>query len=345
MQRTGQTNVVVALSLTVLVGFAAIAIDVSAARVSRHQLGNAAEAASHAGAAQLDGSVEGMEAARAAALAVAAENSVAGVSVDLDANESNSPDGDVVLGFWADGAFVPSTVPSAVTTVQVLAERDDLRSTFARVAFDAETISAGDYSIAQAGGPSESPCPLPIALADCEIAAIEDTCDINVVLNSDRLDNGAWARKGGQQANASFVKAALDPSQCAAASEVGEILTLNNGSVTSGLKAMSDAVSASTASWDPLTMGVQPVKLTGSSVNPYGKVLYGQIMVFHDPGNCVSTKYNGERPILGYASAVVYDVVQTGSNKSMRMRIACDEAPAEGGGAYFGTTVPPRFVR
>jgi hypothetical protein len=345
MQRTGQTNVVVGLTLTILVGFAAIAIDVSSARVSRHQLGNAAEAAAHAGAAQLDGSVEGMEAARASAVVVAEENFVAGLPVNLDLNSDNTPEGDVVLGFWSGGAFVPSVDPALVTSVRVLAERDDLRSTFARVAFEADTLAAGDFAIAQAGGPSEAECPLPLALADCEIAAVADTCNLNVVLNSDRLDNGAWARKGGAQANASYIRNALDSSTCAAESELGEILTLNNGSVASGLKELSDAVNASPTSWDPVTMGVQPGKLTGSSISPYGKVFYGQLMVFHDPGNCADTKYNGTREVIGYATAVVYDVVSTGGNKSLRMRIACDENPAAGGGAYFGTTVPPRFVR
>ncbi|MDP2309782.1 MAG: pilus assembly protein TadG-related protein [Pseudomonadota bacterium] len=345
MKRTGQSAVLFALSLTALVGFAALAIDVSAARVSRHQLGNAAEAASHAGAAQLDGSIEGMNAARVAALTVAAENRVENTSVLLDANEGNASDGDVVLGYWSAGAFISSTEPSVVTTVRVLAERDDLRSTFAKLAFGADTLSAGDYSIAEAGGPAESPCPLPISLADCEIAAVSESCDLNVVLNSDRLDNGAWARKGGSQANAAYIADALDPDVCAAQSETGEILTLNNGSVASGLQRLATAVNNSPDTWDATTMGTQPAAFAQSSIDPYGHVLYGQIMVFHDPGNCASTKYNGDRAILGYATAVVYDVVATGGSKSLRMRIACDEAPAKGGGAYFGTTVPPRFVR
>lgn len=211
-----------------------------------------------------------------------------------------------MLGYWSEGAFVASTNAAVVTTVRVLAERDDLRSTFAKVSFGADTLSAGDYSIAQAGGPAESPCPLPISLADCEVAAVSETCNVNVTLNSDRLDNG---------------------------------------SVTSGLQRMADAVNASPDVWDVTAMGIQPTKLSGSRIAPDGKVLYGQVMVFHDPENCAATKYNGNRAIVGYATAVVYDVVSRGGNKSMRMRIACDEAPANGGGAYFGTIVPPRFVR
>lgn len=343
MQRTGQTNVLVALTLTTLVGFAAFAIDLSAARMSRAQLGNAAEAAAHAGAAKLDGSVEGMVAARNAALALAIENSAEGTPVVLDANTANAADGDVVLGFWSGTAFVPSTDPALVTSVQVIGARDDLRSTFAKVAFEVDALSASDYAIAQAGGPAESPCPMPISLADCEVEAVKDSCNLDMVLNSDRLDNGAWANKGGKQANADDIRDALDTAQCTQASNIGETVTLNNGAINSALKALAKAVNASPNTWDDATMGIQPDAITGSEVTR-GKVLYGQIMIFHDPTNCDGTKYNGNHDILGYATAVVYDVA-TGADKSVAMRIACDEAPAQGGGAYFGTTVPPRFVR
>ncbi len=335
-----------ALTLVVLMGFAALAIDVSMARVSKQQLANAAEAGSHAGAAQLDGTVEGMSAARAMAVSVAGENRAQGAVVTIDENTSNDPAGDVVLGFWNGTAITASSDPALVTTVQVRTEKTDLLTTFARVAFDADSMSASDFAIAQAGGPGESNCPMPISLADCEVEAVADTCNLDIVLTADRIDNGAWARKGSTQANASYIRDALDSSICAGASQTGENVTLNNGAVTSGLKELADAVSSSPLMWDSATMGPQPAQLPGSSVTAYGHVFYGQVMVFEDAGNCTNLKYNGTKPILGYATAVVYDIISSGSGKTIKMRIGCDEEPgAAGGGAYFGTTVTPKFVR
>lgn len=343
--RRGNVSIQVALSLTLLIGVAAIVVDLGLGRYYRQQLSHAAEAGAHAGAAQLDGSIDGMAAAREMAAAVAAENAAAGAPVDLDLNEGNDETGDIVLGYWDDG-FVPSTNALEVTTVKVIARRTGLATFFASVAFDQATMTASDYAIAQAGGPSGVDCPIPLALADCELAAMQaGGCNQEIVLNSARVDNGAWGQLGTSQPNANYVRDAVRDGVCVDGGEVGEQLTLNNGTIANGLSQVEYAINNSTETWNAAEWGDLPDQLPDSGVTAYGNVYTGQVMVFDDPGNCVNTGFTGTHPIVGYATAVLYDVVPTGGDKQLRLRIACDEGGGAGGGGYFGTTVPPRFVR
>ncbi|MFN7145052.1 MAG: pilus assembly protein TadG-related protein, partial [Myxococcota bacterium] len=54
-RRRGNTATIVALSMTGLIGFAALTIDMGYARLVHQQLENTSEAAARAGAARLDG--------------------------------------------------------------------------------------------------------------------------------------------------------------------------------------------------------------------------------------------------------------------------------------------------
>lgn len=347
-RRSGNTAVQVALGLTVLLSVTAVVIDIGRGRVFKHQLRNAAEAAAHAGAAQLDGTTEGMDAARAMAVSVAAENLAAGSPVVLDPNTANDPAGDVVLGYWEDEVFVPSTAPAVVTTVQVVANRPTVDTILAGVAMDEPTMAVGDFAIAQAGGPASAACPFPIALPDCEFTAgAAGFCGMELALSSARIDNGAWARTGTTQANASYIRDSLDPAVCASASGLDDVVTLNNGQVNSAFRELGDAVNLYGSPWISEEYGgTQPAQSAGSIVSPYGeKTLVGQIVIFEDSDNCTNTQFAGTHPIVGYATIVIYDVVNQGSTKDIKARVLCAMSDGAGGGGYYGTTVPPNFVR
>lgn len=345
-QRNGNVAVQIALGMVVLLGVAAIVIDLGRGRVMKHQARNAAEAAAHAGAAKLDGTVEGIAAARTAAASFAALNKVGGVSLTLDENTGNDSAGDIVTGYWEDDAFVPSTVPAETTSVKVVARRPDVGTFFAGYAFGQPTIDIGDFAIAQGGGSASAACPLPIALPDCELTNLPGSiCDTDLILSSDRLDNGAWGRIGGTQANASYIRDSLDPSLCAAQSTLDDVVTLNNGQVNSAVRRLGDAVNAYGVDWDSAAWGAQPAQAAGSIVSPYGKALVGQIMVFEDAANCTNTKFTGTQPIVGFATIVIYDVTNQGSNKSIKAKTLCEITDGQGGGGFFGTVVPPNFVR
>lgn len=130
--KRGVSAVIVAICLVMLIGFAALAIDVGYLYSTRNELQNVADAAALAGAGYL-GSVyvnlsyseqQGYTFDRGdvvnAVNEVAQQNKAAGVSISIrDAEE----DGDIVIGQWNGSTVEPTLVqPDAV---QVIARRDN----------------------------------------------------------------------------------------------------------------------------------------------------------------------------------------------------------------------------
>jgi hypothetical protein len=110
-RRRGATLVLTAVMMTALLGFVALAVDTMVLAVARHQLGIAADAGALAGAAALaderriapEAPLDAiMTAAHDRAREFTRENPVLGQPPVLLENNSNHPDGDVVLGYIAD---------------------------------------------------------------------------------------------------------------------------------------------------------------------------------------------------------------------------------------------------
>jgi len=122
----GQILVLVALSLVVFIGFAALAIDVAYFYHTRHQLQGAADAAALAGAAELDANKPPNDQgdARSEAETFAAKNKAAGLDVRIYNNGENtepfSADNDITIGFW-DGSYHTGGTP--VNAIHVRARR------------------------------------------------------------------------------------------------------------------------------------------------------------------------------------------------------------------------------
>jgi Flp pilus assembly protein TadG len=348
MFRRGNTAVQVALMLTMLLGFAAVGVDLSVKRYNERQALNAAEAAAHAAAAQLDGTSTGVTNARLLAVQLAASNPFAGSPANVDANTSNDPAGNVVLGRVDEtGAFVADATPETATAVRVQVARTDLPTYFAKAAFDVSHMSAGGTAIAVAGGPSSSDCPIPIAVPACQLDAAADICNLDIVFNSDGKDNAGWALPGTARPDANSLANAVQ--DCMGQVDTVDVVSLNNGTVTNALHAMASEVSASTDYWNTAEWGKIPNRSTRSGITAanYGKVLLTELMVYDDPNGCADPSYNATGvPVRGFATAAIYDVETSGpvSNRNIRMRVFCAESDNHGGGGFYGTDAPPRFV-
>lgn len=135
--RSGGVAIILALSLLVLLGFAALTIDLGYARMVQAQLQAAADAAAMGGAQRLSTDAAGLIAARSTAVSIGAANEANGHPVALDANPINGADGDVVLGIWdaTAGTFTPSMNPELVNAVQVTARDEGLLPLFSRASF------------------------------------------------------------------------------------------------------------------------------------------------------------------------------------------------------------------
>ena len=339
-RRRGSTLPLFALAMVVIMAVAAVAIDLSRAYSVQIELHNAAEASAHAAALALDGTAEGLEVAELRAVQLAGMHEAGATDVDL------TEIGELQLGYMSGGAFVADTsTPSRVTAARVALRLPDMRTFFSLPAFGTQGTAVSAAATAVGGGPVSSPCPFPIAIPSCGLPTDSDgnICNVSVVFGPDNNDNGAWARIGTTQPNASWIKSSLE--SCSAASDVGDIVSLNNGQIASAAKAIADAIDESEFTWDATEWGSQPAQLSGSAVTNYGNVLESQIMVFEDPGNCASPKMTGEYDIAGYATAVLYDAISTGaaSNRKITMRIVCETTTEQAGGAFYGTRVPPQF--
>lgn len=139
--RRGNVVIYVTVGLVMSLGFAAMAVDLGMLFVTRTELQSSADAAALAGAmrlldeSRLKGQAEYDEVTaqtRAEAAAMAAANRVLNASPYVDQNQSNAPDGDVVIGYLRDPTDFNDTLsfdrPELFNSVQVRVRRDPLRN-------------------------------------------------------------------------------------------------------------------------------------------------------------------------------------------------------------------------
>lgn len=139
----GIAIVYLALMLVVLLGIAALAIDIGFKYVAWTQLQNAADSASLAGVSRLPKfpattdktAFSNLSAARREAWRFAAKNTAANKRVFLiqssshdsppnNLNDNNDQSGDIVVGHWSrTGGFTPADGSSAINAVKVLSRR------------------------------------------------------------------------------------------------------------------------------------------------------------------------------------------------------------------------------
>ncbi|MCK6503945.1 pilus assembly protein TadG-related protein [Myxococcota bacterium] len=373
--RRGNVLVIAAVSFTVLCGFAALVVDLGYVGVVEAQLQTATDAGALAGAKLLDGTAEGLTAARAAAVALVAENPANGETVVVDPNPSNLPDGDVVLGIWADGAFTASVDPLQVNAVAVTARDDDLVPFFSKVAFGTQGLSSQVRSVALAGqevGAGEVPWYLPFGLPDClfDTYSDEGLQDISFVLSPPGIDNTGWASIG-ETPTASWVRdhfATITPCMqewastgdveepCAEAT-IDDSASLNNGEQASGLQYIASHIGIDGIPWDESLWGTQPAQQPKSAIptGQYGMTYVGPIPVF-DSGSAYCTgsggSWNTTEGIEFFVWAVLYDVVTSGgaAQKTVYLRLDLDSIYDVGdwpGGGHHGVTAttPPALVQ
>ncbi len=358
--RRGTIVIVFAVSLTVLMGFAALVVDVGYQKVVGAQLQLAADAMSHAATQHLDGTEAGMEDAQAAAAALASFNTANGQAISFEENPTNSPDGVVVFGVYDfdSGSFTVDTLAEEVNAVQVNLRAGELTPFFSSLSFGIRSLAAsGTSTTAQPlGGPAGAvECILPIALSSCTFDTYDEGeynyVDFRLSGGGNPEDEIGWASLSGRP-NANGVKALLSDCESEGEATVSDVVYLNNGTISSALSELADLVSDSDTSWDTDSWGRLPAQLPGSAISSgdYGNTWEGPVVIF-DSGGCSNVKFNQSADIVGFSWGVVYDVVDKGSNKSVRMRIETmtdhDVGSAGGGEIDAGITfsAPPVFVR
>jgi hypothetical protein len=353
--RRGNVAVIIALSLTVLLAFAAVVIDVGYGRLVHRQLQDAADAAALAAAARLDGTDDGLEEARATAEWIASENRAAGAPVAIDGAT------DVVLGDWDKdaGSFTESDDPEVVDAVQVSARIDALRLFIAPVALDRESIpvSARARVFVDHGGAGSAECFIPIGMPACLVDryTLDGLQNVTLKLNPPGIDNVGYARPGATP-NASWTRSQIGNCTSSGEIEIGDTLGLQNGVVTSALAEFVPAIVNSTTRWDTSKWGALPARDSRSSipVASYGKTYEGIVPVFDGGASYCSGSggtFNGTAAITGFVWGAIYEVINSGraENRTLKMRLDFTRSYDEGtgtGGPDWGVTAdePPRMI-
>jgi Flp pilus assembly protein TadG len=128
----GAIAVLAAIVLTLVMGFAALGFDLSYVRLARFEMKNATDAAAHAAMMVMRETKDSTQ-AKAAAISVAAKNTVLGNAVTL-------ADADIVFGIWDydTSSFTAGSTP--INAVQITGRKSDpsaadgtVNTTFARV--------------------------------------------------------------------------------------------------------------------------------------------------------------------------------------------------------------------
>ncbi|GDX81087.1 hypothetical protein LBMAG42_28980 [Deltaproteobacteria bacterium] len=346
-RRQGSILIVVAVSLAVLLAVASVAVDGQWFHMAQDELHDASEAAAQAAAVGMDGTSAGLVTAKTRAHAIVEVNEAGGSPLDY---EALGGDAAVQLGRIVDGEFVEDVSdPKKAVAVQVTLQDPSFASVTAGSLFGIGESAVAARARALGGGPAGAACPLPIAIPACGLPSVDGSlCNVDVLMSADGNDNGAWANIGMTRPNRPSIVSAMNPSTCGAASDTGDVVSLNNGAIASATSYLAGVIDASTDTWDTATLGTQPAKLPGSAVTKYGHVVKSQLIIFNTTytGSCSGIKMTGTGyEIAGYATAVVYDAVATGpaASRKIAMRIVCETTSGAAGGGYFGTRVPPQF--
>lgn len=327
----------------IVLGFAALSVDMGYRAMVQVQLQHTTDAAALAATQYLDGTAGGEAAARSMATHVAQRNRVNGRPLVLDGNEANLSDGDVVLGTWDPaGGFTASADVTEANTVRVngFAEMDTL---FARVAFGRDELGVRSTSIAQkppAVAAGKVSCYLPLAVPDCmlDTYTAAELQALTLVLNPAGLDTVGWGR-GGASPNANWTRDQLYDCDASGQVGVGDLVGLQNGTATSALPDVDTLIEASSTAWDTDRWGALPAQQLHSAVSAanYGNTLEGVMLLFDGgPDYCTSGgAYNGYETITGFVWGAVYDVITTGpvATRNIHVRLDLSEQRVLGEGS------------
>ena len=340
MKRNGNAAITVAISITTLMMFAALAIDIGAHRVHVQKAKVAAEAAAHAAASQLDGTGEGIAAAYSVGVEVGNQNKVTNDALGLTA-------GDITLGCLdSAGNFVTGCSAATTTAARVDVNEAGIPTFFAGVALQQPTLDAAAAAIAVGGGPRQASCPFPIAIPSCALPEA-GVCGLEISMSGNGADNAAWAIPGYTNPNATSLNNSMDPTICGAQASTADVLALHNGAINSVLTGVIDYMVTYGEAWDTAEFGAMPAQEPDSSIATanYGIVARRLGMVF-DESTCSGSYTADGVDVLGYVTLVIYDVKTAGSSpdKWIKLRVACDESNEPSGGGFYGTTAPPRFI-
>ncbi len=333
--------------MTALLGVSSLAVDYGYLRLANAQIGGAVDAAALAGVEHLDGTQEGVDIAKAVAVAVGNQNSVLGGFV-LTADM-------VELGSYVDGfSALPDVLSEdellSANALRVNAENSGVTALLSRVlGVQQMRTAAQSTAVRETGGASTADCFIPIGLPTCAVEDIE----FGVVQNFDFVFNGAdddawYIFPDGECCGAQALRDQISFCSFGEAG-IGDPVELNGGTKNSVRKHIVDVIEGQGTLFDPSRYGELPAQDPCSELSPgaYGYVYEGPMLVFEsDDGDyCGGNQGTGDGTVIGIAWGAVYDLnSQSGKackdKKGVQIRVDAigehDLPGAEAGGPDYG---------
>jgi hypothetical protein len=327
----------VGLSMGVLLGFSALAVDIGLIRVATTELQAAIDSAAFSGSTELDGSVAGIARARSRALQVAGLNVMLGDAVGLTIAEvqvgNYVPSTDVFTLWDEDPLTVDPLTVDKVNAVQIDHVAPQIGSALGQVAFGVVgyTVTARSMSTRplSAGTAVTTSCFLPLAVPDCWVAdtpAGTNPAPFTFLLTNSNVDSVAWGDPDANP-NTNAVNEQLEGQCDQGEVEVGDPIYVNEGSHTSALQTIQDILNdmsgVDPTQWDASLYGAIPARDASSSVAVprYGNTLEGPVALVDAGTDCANVDFTGSKPMTGIAWAVIYDVKVSGSVKYVKVQL------------------------
>jgi Flp pilus assembly protein TadG len=324
----GASAVTVALMLTALGGFLALVLNVGHFMVVRGQLQNACDSAALASALELDGTLDGLERARAKAVDFAGRH-----QTDRGATVLIDREADVVFGNWdwdlpKESAFTPvsESEPGAerqINAVLVRAGREQTRGNPLEVFFPVflggrEEASVTAEACAVGGAPCDG-CSVPLAFARCQIEGENGAlqCGQTLLFRSDTMDNIGFTNLTNDDRSVST-------------SGIIDILHNKCGSVKKG-----DHIGVGNGN----NLNPNVVRAFEDFIYAYGDTVSAPIVETRD--GCPA-KFEGLLNVIGFAKFRIVGVVGP-PNQSIEIELLCtqvDDEDSRPGCDYFGMTSP-----
>jgi hypothetical protein len=324
----------VGISLTSLLGFGALSVDIGMIRLGTTQLQQTVDAAAISATSALDGTDDGITEAIAVALEVALANPVMGRTVTLSRS-------DVVPGVWDKDtgtfeAWATGDDPSEVNAIRVSHTPPALVPGLGALAFGRTGYSIEARSMSQRRMGAEvarsTQCYLPIAVPDCQLqglAAGTNPGPMEFTLAPSPTDAIAWADPD-MNPNSRDLRDQLQGQCDYSEIELDQQLYVNEGNHTTAIQALNeildvlnDQAPVMPDQWDTSLYGALPARPadSGVSASNWGNVLQGPIPLIDAGSDCSTVSFTGTKRITGIAWGVLYDVQDSGSHKYIGVQL------------------------
>ncbi|TNE86698.1 MAG: hypothetical protein EP330_21155 [Deltaproteobacteria bacterium] len=317
--RRGNYAALFGVSTAMFMGFGALAIDVGWQRVAMAQLGNAADAAAHAGALKLDGTDDGITAAVARAEAIAQANKVHGEQLAIDVSQIvvgrydsfNENGCTVSTGCWTELGQTPTDYEDDVDPVDAktanalwVGAEKQVKTFFAMFPFGKSEVAAANYAIARLPIVEEPgvSCAFPLSVPQCSMENWTGSpCGKLIRLRTSNAgqDNMAWSTPDSNR-GASVIKEALMTvdGDCSNVYETADFedssvdTRLNNGAIAPTY----DIISAQLAGTNNYTNSGDGPYNYGDSIPTGWDSKWGACPTGNVSNYCDSTDQNGACP-------------------------------------------------